>query len=156
MKIELNHNNEKLYPLTNTIYTIGINNYSLNQIIDSYKNSISECYTTLTNILVMHEKIDVININDFTKELKDYKLDLIYNGFLLTEGVDYFTSKDKVYLNFVTEINDNITFKFLVKLKDNVKDDVKDNNISSEYNEKILINNIFNRINSYAKAIERR
>lgn len=158
MYIEMidNKDNTSLYPVTNTHSVTGYKNYTLSQILNEIKNASYQGECIKKDIYICDiEGLTSIDISKVIPDTLEYACDLyVYlNGTMLTDKVDYYRLDERVVrLNRPTKVNDVYIFEtstYIKYLNSNEK------NTNAHFDEKVLINNIFNRINEYAKTLRR-
>lgn len=150
MRIEIINGEDTLYPVTNKYSVTGHNNYNVGQILDAFSSSIYQCEISNKKMYICDkEDLQKIDISDIVSNTYDYsyKMYIYLNGSLLYEGKDYnMLNNETILLKNPTRINDTFIFEVIIKTK-HLKEYNKKH--GCEINEKILINNILNRINTY-------
>lgn len=152
--IEINNSlGEIYYPITNSTCVTGYNNYNLKQILELIKKASysGEVYNKNYYICDIDGRYYIYIDKVFLDTIEGvYKVFIYLNGTLLTEYEDYvFIAPTVVRLTFPAKLNDVFIYEFVTSPK-YLLSEIK--NTSSYIEEKILINDIFNKINIYAKG----
>lgn len=152
MRIEIIKDDNVLYPVTNSSSVTGYKNYNVKQIYESLSKAAANSEVVNKKSYVCDKDgLFEISLSDFLLDAINnaYDLYIYLNGSLLQENKDYFIlDNTTVSLKEPTRVNDIFIFETISKIKYLGKTDY---NFGCELNEKIHINNIFTRINTYCK-----
>lgn len=151
MKFSIKNALETLFPITSSNYVLGKNNYSMTQTLDEFKKSIKNTYTYKKYIISCYEENqNTFDITECIENEVDYEIFVFLNGILLLDRYDYNIHKNNIIFTRQIKTNDFIVIKVITS--NNSK-----TNSNNKFNleEKLLINNIINRINTYSKTIKK-